>query len=306
MTVRILVGYTATTAGADAVALGARLAHAVGAVLELVLVLPGDERSVITPTSPGYDRYLRDQATQWLTAAADAVPAGVDVHTHVRYGDSVAAGLSETADRMRASLIVLGTAGGGPRGRHRLGSVAAALLHSAAVPVLLAPKGERKSMVTGIPRITVATGARAGAKPLLAAAADLAAATGAPLRLVSLVAVDLPSSVDTGAIRLAGTAHADDVLAQVRAALGDGGVAEAVIADGESIDDAVNGLDWQPGELVMVGSSRLARKHRLFLGATAAKMLRSLPVPMIVVPRKPKGVARFTAARTAAPKDARP
>ena len=41
----------------------------------------------------------------------------------------------------------------------------------------------------------------------------------------------------------------------------------------------------QPGELAVVGSSRLARKRRLFLGATAAKMLRELPVPMIVVPR---------------------
>ena len=35
----------------------------------------------------------------------------------------------------------------------------------------------------------------------------------------------------------------------------------------------------------MVGSSRLARKHRLFLGSTAQRMLRTLPVPLLVVPR---------------------
>jgi nucleotide-binding universal stress UspA family protein len=36
---------------------------------------------------------------------------------------------------------------------------------------------------------------------------------------------------------------------------------------------------------VLVGSSRLATPKHLFLGSTAAKMLRELPVPMIVVPR---------------------
>jgi nucleotide-binding universal stress UspA family protein len=34
-----------------------------------------------------------------------------------------------------------------------------------------------------------------------------------------------------------------------------------------------------------VGSSRLAQPRRLFLGSTAAKILRELPVPMVVVPR---------------------
>ncbi|HWV50485.1 MAG TPA: universal stress protein, partial [Microbacterium sp.] len=44
-------------------------------------------------------------------------------------------------------------------------------------------------------------------------------------------------------------------------------------------------LGWLPGEVVLVGSSRLAQPRRLFLGSTAAKMLHELPVPMIVVPR---------------------
>ena len=44
-------------------------------------------------------------------------------------------------------------------------------------------------------------------------------------------------------------------------------------------------LSWEPGELAVVGSSRLAQPRRLFLGSTAAKMLHELPVPMVVVPR---------------------
>ena len=43
-----------------------------------------------------------------------------------------------------ASHIVVGAANGGLRGRHRLGSVATELLHSSDVPVVLAPEGSRR------------------------------------------------------------------------------------------------------------------------------------------------------------------
>ena len=289
MSARIVVGYTATDAGADAVALGARLAAATGASLDLVVVLPGEERSVITPPDAGYDRYLQQQAQKWLTDAAAAVPASVDVRTHVRYGESFAEGLVSTADELGASHIVVGAANGGRRGRHRLGTVATELLHSSDVPVVLAPEGSRRvDPGTGISRVTAAIGTRPGADALLHESVALAAAAGAALRLLSLVSVDLPASVDTGVIRIAGAAHADDVLGKALAALHthtDGIDADVVVARGESIEDAVSHLGWEPGELAVVGSSRLAQPRRLFLGSTAAKMLHELPVPMVVVPR---------------------
>ena len=61
--------------------------------------------------------------------------------------------------------------------------------------------------------------------------------------------------------------------------------ADVVVARGDSIEEAVQSLSWEPGELAIVGSSRLAQPRRLFLGSTAAKMLHELPVPMVVVPR---------------------
>lgn len=286
MSARIVVGYTATDAGADAVALGARLAAATAASLDLVVVLPGEERSVITPPDAGYDRYLQQQAREWLTDAAAAVPASVDVRTHVRYGESFAEGLVSTADEFGASHIVVGAAGDGRRGRHRLGTVATELLHSSDVPVVLAPEGSRRvDPGAGLTRITAAIGTRPGADALLHESVALAASAGARLRLLSLVSVDLPASVDTGVIRVAGAAHADDVLAKALAALPEGVDADVVVARGESIEDAVSHLAWEPGELAVVGSSRLAQPRRLFLGSTAAKMLHELPVPMVVVPR---------------------
>ncbi|WP_439593516.1 universal stress protein [Microbacterium sp.] len=289
MSGRIVVGYTATDAGADAVALGARLAAAADAAIDLVVVLPAADRSVITPPESGYEQYLRGQAAEWLGQASDSLPASLSRETHVRYGESFAEGLQTAAQELGASYIVVGAANGGLRGRHRLGTVATELLHSSEVPVVLAPEGSRHvDPETGITRITAAIGTRPGADVLLEEAIALATATHAELRLLSLVSVDLPASVDTGVIRIAGEAHTERVLAQAKDGLPDHIDADVVSAAGESIEDAVAHLSWEPGELAIVGSSRLASPRRLFLGSTAAKMLHELPVPMIVVPRTRK------------------
>ncbi|WP_413355162.1 universal stress protein [Microbacterium sp. 1P06AB] len=286
MTSRIVVGYTATKAGRDAVAVAGGLAAASGSELDIILVLPGEGRSVITPPDASYDRYLLGQAESWLAEAAASVQAGVVHREHARYAESFAEGLVEAADEFGATHLVVGAADGGARGRHRLGSTTSQLLHSSDVPVVLVPRGARKRVTdAGVPRLTVAVGTRAGADILLEEAVALASATGASLRLVSLVTVDLPASVDTGVIRLAGAAHAEKVLADVLAAIPEGVRADIVTAKGDSIEDAVAHLDWLPGEMILVGSSRLAQPRRLFLGSVAAKLLSEIPVPMVVVPR---------------------
>ena len=286
MSGRIVVGYTATEAGADALALGERIAAASDSVLDVVLVLPSDERSVITPPDAGYDRYLRETADGWLDRAVQTLHAAITHHRHVRYAESFAEGLVAAADEFEATHIVVGAANGGLRGRHRLGTVANELMHYSDVPVVLAPEGAREVPASaGVTRVTAAIGTRPGGDVLLAEAIALAVATGAPLRLLSLATVDLPSGVDTGLIRLTGKSHADAVLAQAHAGLPVGIDAEVVTAAGASIEEAVEGIDWLPAEIAMVGSSRLAQPRRLFLGSTAATMLHVLPVPMIVVPR---------------------
>lgn len=279
-----VVGYTATDSGADATALAARLATASGGRVELVTVLLDEGRGAVVPPDASYDAYVREQAAGWLTSAVATLPEGLAHGTHVRYSDSFAAGLLEVATELGASYIVVGASPGGILGRYTLGAVANELLHSSTVPVVLAPAGAR-TVTAPVTRITAAVGTRPGADALIDDAVSLATATGATLRLVSLVTIDLPSGVDTGVIRLAGSTHADMVLSQARAGLPTDIVAEASAAQGASIEDAVAELDWQDGEVVLVGSSRLAQPRRLFLGSTAAKMLRTLPVPMIVVPR---------------------
>lgn len=286
MTSHIVVGYTATKTGRDAVAFAARLAAATGAVLDVAVILPSAGRSVITPPDAGYERHLLAQSQQWIAAAIDRIPAEVVAHAHVRSGESFAEGLVQLAGEIGADYVVVGAADGASRGRHRLGSTTTELLHSADVPVVLVPRGARKvAPETGITRVTVAIGMRPGADALMGATSALAATTGAPVRLLSLLPVDLPPSADTAAIRIAGSTEAEEVLAAAKADLPAGLDADVVVAAGDSIEDAVAQLEWQQGEVMLVGSSRLAQPRRLFLGSTAAKMLHEVTVPVIVVPR---------------------
>lgn len=285
MTERIVVGYTATKAGRDAVAVAARLAAATGATLDVAIILPSP-RSVITPPDASYERMLRAQAREWIAAAIDRIPADVVAHAHVRTAESFAEGLIELAHAQGAGSIVVGAADSAPRRRHRLGATSAELVHSSDIPVVLVPQGARKiAQETGVPRLTVAVGTRPGADALVGDAAALAVAAGVGVRLLSLLAVDLPPTADTGAIRVASSTAVHDVLRAAEATLPDGVAAEVVLAEGEGIEDAVARLDWHPGEFLMVGSSRLAQPRRLFLGSTVAKMLHEVPVPVIVVPR---------------------
>lgn len=286
MTGAVVVGYTATDAGADALVLGERLAVALGAHLHLVTVLPAEgSRNAAVPPERAYEDHIRGQARGWLNTAARTLPAGLGHSGHVRFAESFAEGLVAAAEEFGARLIVVGTATGGLFGRHRLGTVASSLVHSSSVPVALAPAGTRETGHTPMGRVTAAVGTRSGASALLDAAISFAMAGGVPLRLVSLVAFDVPPGLDTGAIRTVGDSHVQSVLSTARSQLPEGLLAEVEHAAGETVEEAVSQLDWQDGEVVLVGSSRLAQPRRLFLGSTAAKMLHELPVPMIVVPR---------------------
>ena len=101
----------------------------------------------------------------------------------------------------------------------------------------------------------------------------------APLRLLSLVTVDLPPTVDTGVIRIAGAAHADEVLVAARADLPADVRADVVVGQGESIEDAVAALEWTPGEVAFVGSSRLAQPRNARAPASTSRANASWVTP---------------------------
>lgn len=284
---KILVAYLATSGGADAVVLGARLARTIGAELEISMVLPPERVVPLSPTG-NFESVLNAQADEWLAEAATLVEDGVPVHTGVSYAESSAEGIIARAQQIGAEAIVVGGSGGGLVGSHSLGSVVNELLHSAPVPVVLAPRGTRHSKIAKVRELTCAVGGRAGAEILLTTAVRAAAAAGTPLRLVSLIALDSMAgakSADDSALESA-RVHATETVEKLKSKLPSDIKVSWSVVDGPSVEDAVNKLDWHDGDMIMVGSSRLGQSRRLFLGSTAAKMLRVLQVPMIVVPKE--------------------
>jgi nucleotide-binding universal stress UspA family protein len=277
---KLVVGYLATSGGADAISLGVRLARTLGAELELRMVLAPDDVTTPRVTSDKFHDVLAEQGSEWLDDALGLVPEDVTARGEVIVAESAAEALSDEALRLDAEAIVVGGSGGGLVGSLALGSFVDDLLHSAPVPVAVAPRGTRNSDVERVRTVTCAIGNRPGARRLLETAVRASGATGAPLRLVSLVALDKHGEQGAKAAR----EHAYATIESAKAALPEGADVTAVVADGETIEAAVEGLDWEDGDLLMFGSSRLAPPRRLFIGSTAARILRVLEVPIVVTP----------------------
>lgn len=288
---RLVVGYLATPGGADALALGVRFARTLGAELDLCMVLPPDRVAPSIKPVGDFEKHLVEQAEQWLEGARASVPDDIVVRSHVRVDESAADGLIQEAARVEADMIIVGGSGG-LAASFSLGSVVNGLLHSAPLPVAVAPRGTRNSPVDRMREATCAIGEREGADVLLDMAVRYSRAAGTPLRLVSLVALDPTFGAlrgDGEAVLERALAHARHVLDVAKSELPQDFPVTSTIVEGATIEEAVGKLDWRDGDLIMVGSSRLSAPRRLFLGSKAAKMLRVLDVPMVVVPREQFG-----------------
>jgi nucleotide-binding universal stress UspA family protein len=291
---KLVVGYLATPGGADAMALAARLARTLDAEVDACIILPADRALPTLTGARDYEAKLGEQAEKWLAEALASVPDDLTAHSHVAFDDSFADGLIRETARVQGDVIVVGGSGGGLAGSYSLGSVVNELLHSAPVPVVVAPRGTRDSSVDRVREVTCAIGQRQGADLLLETGVRFSKAAGTPLRLVSLVALDPVFGQlrgDEEAVRDRAMAHAQQVLETAKSSLPEGFPVASTLVEGETVEDAVRKLEWHDGDLIMVGSSRLSAPRRLFLGSTAAKMLRVLDVPMMVVPRDQLGDA---------------
>lgn len=284
---RYLVGYTADARGAEAIALASAMGGA-DAHLDLAIVLPENTPfSAVYPGSDhGYSSILADKVDEWAQQALALVPQGISARVIARSVPSPAEGLIAMAKETGAQVIVLGGRKRHVAGFFAPGAVAGALLHSSPVPVAMGSPEAVASLEKAngkLKRVTAFVGTGSGLKNVVHAAAAAAAAQGLPLRVVSLVEqnqVDEDKTMEQW-INFTRT-RVSEAVAELDVD------AEVLIASGSNIDDAIAELSWEDGEIAVVGSSRLARKRRLFMGPTAQRMLRTLPVPLVAVPRNHK------------------
>jgi nucleotide-binding universal stress UspA family protein len=297
----IVVGLSPADRAWPAVSLGAMLARSANQRLVVAAV-------VAAPWPPhpslGEEQFLAHQASaaeKALTEARSQVgnhPAAEFVLRHAR---SVATGLLDAVEENDASYVVLGSSSHGALNRVAIGGVADRILHSAGVPVLVAPRDFTFRPGYRLSRITVAFGRRDGDSDLLARAADRAMSVGAHLR-VACFAVEPLASLATlgGAAGQAETLlaerwvdHLKPIIAAAleratRSPLADN--VDITVGRGPSWVAALADVSWTNDEILVIGTSS-SPIGRLFLGSHAAKIVRNSPIPVMLVPRSVLGPA---------------
>lgn len=275
---RYVVGYNGDKRSKDALRLGIALATAFDAELEIVCILRSDEPYLpVYPPVGDVTPMLRRQANNWLQEALDVVPDDVVARGHVRTSLSVAAGLLVAVVEFEATLVVVGAASGKYTAKFSVGPVTDTLLHRAGVPVALAPRGYKG--VTAIKRLYAGIGMRPGAHRIMREAREAAYRSGLELDLVSFLPLDHVQGEATEAI-----AQVERNLQSSAKEIGEHVPVSVQVVRGKTLKKAVAEMDWQPDAVFLVGSSRLAGERQIFLGTTTSRILRHLPIPMIVLP----------------------
>jgi nucleotide-binding universal stress UspA family protein len=293
--VTIAVAFTAQDSGTSALELASVLSLSIREPLVVTVV-------VTTPHAAGAPEFVDGDylgpLTAWgqsvLDQARGAVPPGIEATYEVRVASSIPAGLLDVAADVDASAVVLGSSSKGPLGRISFGSVTDRLVHSAPLPVLLAPRGYRSAPTSQIRRVSIGLGGSGGVAHVAAVGAQLAEAAGASMRGVSF-AVRPPKrlygSLEESADDLVVEQWVERTRTALRAEVGDGDPVLAerlartlVIGEGVSWGKAIASVEWHDGDLLVIGPSSSAPAARLFLGSRASKIVRSAPVPVLMVP----------------------
>lgn len=294
----IIVGFGPDTRTGSGLRLAAALAHSLDVTLVLCCVIHDSFESSSLRDTSGFDadwrREINALADDAIAEAKEQLPDDLKVEVVRRTGRSVPQILENEAERRGAQMLVVGSSDG-VMGRIGLGSTSDRLVHSSRVPVALAPRGFDPSP-EGIRRVVLAVDPTARDAALVPGVVDVLKTMNASLVVVTF-AVRGGSRTAMSAFRDSGV-YAQwrrDVQNTQRGIVTDVAgqcpdiTAEAgSVIDGERWSTAVAAFDWQQGDLLVIGSSAHAALARVFLGSTAARILRHSPVPVLVLPRGPK------------------
>jgi nucleotide-binding universal stress UspA family protein len=275
---RIILGYDGTEQSRDALALARLLAS-------------GGNRCVVashvTPQPQPYDARTREyvklvrQHDHSVLEPALAELAGVRAEAQAIESASAARGLHEVMEESGASLIIIGSTHRGPVGRVVLGSVGEVLLAGTAAAVAVAPKGFAARAPDALKTVSAGFNRAAEGLAALRTAAALSSELGARLRAIA---------VDEGFVHVR---HSRDSRATSKRSLEDElehALADARATDAERVllkGGAASCLveACSDTDLLVIGSRSYGPLHHTLLGSVSAKLMRSCPAPLLVIPR---------------------
>ena len=291
----LLVAFAPDGRGKAVLHLAAMLARSAEDDLVVAAVIPAPWYPSPARVDAEYREHLQQAAREALDRARTRLPSDLPATFVAHDARSTPAGLLELAEETGASLIVVGSSSAGGAGHVTLGSASGRLLHSSPVPVALAPRGFHCRPDARVIRVTAAFDGSDGAEALVIAAAGVAARVGATLRLASFaVRSRAPYTIGVGteADEAILTAWIAEMESAGRAALGKvtdlpavPRQLETVVGSGESWEEALEDVEWEEGDVLVVGSSSMAPLAQVFLGSRSTKIVQHSPVPVVVVPR---------------------
>ena len=251
-----------------------RLAQATGAGLILGYVYP--QQPPWFSSERPYQRALREEIRGVFDAARKLVPDSIRLQTLALGSGSPARGLHDLAEGERADLLVLGSTHRGPAGRVLVGTVAEVLLTGAPCAVAIAPHGYRERAAEPIATVGAAFDGSPEGETVLDHAYRLAGSLESSLRAIA-VAERPWLGHDVSPHPMEGR------LAQALEDVGLSPDTDTLLLKGEpakTLADAGGDLD-----LLVTGSRGYGPLHHVLLGSVSARLMRTCPCPMIVIPR---------------------
>jgi nucleotide-binding universal stress UspA family protein len=300
---RILVAINDPESAQTAVALGARLArehdgqlvlcHSLNSLPRLAELEPA---GAIVDPKPTLDGLTRN-AQRLLDGAARTTQRFGVVPTCRIVEGSPAKGILSVAAKLRCSLIVISTHARGGLGRLFIGSTTEAVLRGSTIPVLTVRPGTNVAPESRscFERVVVGADDSEPARAAIDAITEQAATDGYHVLFCSVVDIegvvgsrgyydtaihaglydDAQRIVDRAVI----DARANDIGAEGRIAEGNASRALIAVAKRENAD------------LIVTGSHGRTGVRRVFVGSVAETIVRTSPVPVLVV----RGAARVSA-----------
>ena len=195
----------------------------------------------------------------------------------------------EEAQRDDVDLVLMTTHGQSNRQATEPGSVADRVIRGSARPVLLLPPSS--SIPERISLIEVPVDGSIAATQALPLAAEIAARTGAALRLVTVVEKLVYNDTDsTGNARGLGAlleAPALQVLQDARDAVGEAAGVQTVVLTGHPAQALLTDLTVQRPDLVVMSAHGKRGFISWALGSVAERVIAASPVPVLLVRRDP-------------------
>lgn len=284
----VVAGFDGSDGSEDALALAVWLAKGTGDPLDVVCAYPSEPLTVLPGVGRDWAGEMQARAQDTLDRARRILQGESIACYHAVGASSAARGLDRFADARGARVLVLGSSHRGAFHRVSASTTAHRLMHGAAVPVLVAPRGTRDQELPPAGTVGCAYVPGPESDHALAEAATLAMQLDAHLTLFTVLAhgAELPVTDPylEEAFLLAARERLTAGVGQALTELPSGVSATSRMLEGRVVD-GLAALEPPECDLLVCGSRGYGPVRRVLLGGVSGRLVRRASCPVMVVPR---------------------